>query len=174
MSKKSEVAAAVEGLDFDSKQYQVQLETSKGTIKLNLDGKNAPGHCRNMVGLAKIGFYDGLIFHRVIEGFMIQGGCPSGTGTGDAGYKIDAEFNDTSHVPGVLSMARAADPNSAGSQFFVCLDSHSHLDGQYTAFGKTADDESLEVVKTIGNVATDPGDRPKENVVINKATVVEL
>jgi len=174
MSKKAEVDEAVKDLELGSKNYQVQLETTKGTIKLNLDAKVAPNHCKNMIGLARIGFYDGVVFHRIIEGFMIQGGCPQGTGTGDAGYKIDAEFNDTAHVPGVLSMARSSDPNSAGSQFFVCLDSHSHLDGQYTAFGKTADDESMEVVKTIGNVATDGSDRPQEKVVINKATVVEI
>lgn len=174
MSKKAEVEEAVKDLEFDSKNYQVHLETNKGTIKLNLDSKSAPNHCKNLIGLARIGFYDGIIFHRIIKGFMIQGGCPDGAGTGDAGYKIDAEFNDTKHVPGVLSMARASDPNSAGSQFFVCLDSHSHLDGQYTAFGMTADDESLEVVRTIGAVDTDGGDRPREEVVINKATVVEV
>ena len=125
-----------------------------------------------MLGLAKIGFYDGLIFHRVISGFMIQGGCPSGTGTGGPGYQIDAEFNPTPHTEGVLSMARSQSPNSAGSQFFICLDDVSHLDGQYTAFGK-ATDASLDVVRKIGAVETQPGDRPVEDVKIVSATVVE-
>jgi len=126
-----------------------------------------------MIGLAKIGFYDGLIFHRVISGFMLQGGCPSGTGTGGPGYQINAEFNPTSHVEGVLSMARSADPNSAGSQFFICLDNVPHLDGQYTAFGKATDD-SLEVVQKIGAVETKPGDRPVEDIKIVTAKVVEV
>jgi cyclophilin family peptidyl-prolyl cis-trans isomerase len=121
--------------------------------------------------LAKCGFYDGLIFHRVIDGFMIQGGCPSGTGTGGPGFQVNAEFNDTAHVPGVLSAARSSDPNSAGSQFFVCLGKHTHLDGSYTAFGKTADDASLKVVQTIGSTPVDGSDRPKEKVTIKKATV---
>ena len=100
----------------------------------------APGHVKNFVALAQIGFYNGGCFHRIIKGFMIQGGCPEGTGTGGPGYKIKAEFNKTPHEPGVLSMARTNDPNSAGSQFFICLGTPTHLDGQYTAFGKTADD----------------------------------
>ena len=85
----------------------------------------APGHCNNMLGLAKIGFYNGLAFHRIIKGFMIQGGCPEGTGTGGPGYTIPAEFNATKHEPGVLSMARTSDPNSAGSQFFICLETRA-------------------------------------------------
>lgn len=174
MSKQAEVKAAVEDVDFDNKNYQIQLETTKGTIKLNLLPAKAPGHCKNMIGLSKIGYYDGLIFHRVISGFMIQGGCPKGSGMGDPGYKIDAEFNDMQHKPGVLSMARSSDPNSAGSQFFVCLEDCDFLNGQYTAFGETADDASLEVVKSIGGVATSSDDRPKEDVVISKATVVEI
>ena len=171
---KSEVEANT--ADFDpSKNYRVVLNTNAGTIKLDLDAKAAPGHCRNMIGLAKAGFYDGVIFHRVIKNFMIQGGDPTGTGTGGPGYQIDAEFNDTKHEPGVLSMARSQDPNSAGSQFFICLPGDTgFLDGQYTAFGRTADDESLEVVKTIGDVATDAGDRPKSEQKIESATVEEL
>ena len=133
----------------------------------------APGHVKNMLGLAKIGYYDGLTFHRVINGFMIQGGCPEGTGTGGPGYTIPAEFNATKHEPGVLSMARTSDPNSAGSQFFICLETVPHLDRQYTAFGRTADAESLAVVKKIGAVPTGEQDRPVKPVTINKATVVE-
>src|SRR5258708_30681377 len=107
----------------------------------------APGHCSNMLALATIGYYDGLIFHRVIKGFMVQGGCPEGTGTGGPGYTIRAEFNKTKHDPGTLWMARTNDPNSAGSQFFLCLEPAPHLDNQYTPSGKTADAESLAVVR---------------------------
>jgi len=102
---------------------------------------------------------------------MIQGGCPQGTGTGGPGYQIKAEFNATPHEPGVLSMARTNDPNSAGSQFFICLERVPHLDRQYTAFGRTADAESLAVVKAIGDVRTAAGDRPVEPVTITKVTV---
>ena len=144
-----------------------------GKITLDMMPELAPGHVKNMLGLAKIGFYDGLTFHRVINGFMIQGGCPEGTGTGGPGYTIPAEFNKTKHEPGVLSMARTSDPNSAGSQFFLCLERVPHLDNQYTAFGKTADAESLAVVKKIGAVDTGAQDRPTKPVTINKATVVE-
>ena len=173
MSKKAEVDAAVADLDFENKNYRIELDTTKGSIRLDLSPEAAPNHCKNMIGLARIGFYDGLIFHRVIDGFMIQGGCPQGSGTGGPGYNIDAEFNSTPHEAGVLSMARSQDPNSAGSQFFVCLDKHAYLDGQYTAFGRTADDESMEVVNSIGSVATDSQDRPTDEVKINKVTVVE-
>ena len=172
MSHKEQVDAATADLDFENKSYQVQLETTAGNIHLDLKPDVAPGHCRNLIGLAKSGFYDGLIFHRVISGFMIQGGCPEGSGTGGPGYNIDAEFNPTPHVLGTLSMARATDPNSAGSQFFICLGTQDFLDGQYTVFGQATDD-SIEVVKTIGASATDPGDRPLEEVKIVKATVVE-
>ena len=102
---------------------------------------------------------------------MIQGGCPAGTGTGGPGYTIPAEFNRTPHEPGVLSMARTSDPNSAGSQFFICLENARSLDNQYTAFGRTADEASLAVVKAIGSVQTDSRDKPLEPVVIKKATV---
>ena len=173
MSRKAEVDAAVEDLDFNNNKYQVQLETSAGTIRLDLLPEVAPTHCRNMIGLARIGYYDGLIFHRVIDSFMIQGGCPEGTGTGGPGFNVDAEFNDTPHVAGVLSAARSQNPNSAGSQFFICLDTHAYLDGQYTAFGRATED-SMDVVRQIGAVATNPNDRPLEDVTINKATVVEV
>jgi cyclophilin family peptidyl-prolyl cis-trans isomerase len=173
MSYRAKVDEATQNLDFANKMYQVKLETTHGDILLNMDTAKAPGHCRNMIGLAKLGFYDGLDFHRIIKGFMIQGGCPEGNGTGDAGYKIKAEFNDTPHVAGVLSMARATDPNSAGSQFFICLDQHTHLDRQYTAFGSCANPASLEVVRKLGLVPTDGRDRPKEPAMIVKATVIE-
>jgi cyclophilin family peptidyl-prolyl cis-trans isomerase len=173
MSKKADVDAAVADLDFENKTYQLELDTSEGKILLNLDPTHAPGHCKNMIGLAKIGFYDGLIFHRIIEGFMIQGGCPEGSGMGGPGYQIPAEFNATPHVAGTLSMARSQSPDSAGSQFFICLGTQSFLDNQYTAFGQTADDASMAVVAKIGGVSTNASDRPDEDVTINKATVIE-
>ena len=171
MNCKADVDAAVADVDFDNHKYQMEFDTSQGTIMVELLPEYAPNHCSNMIGLARTGFYDDLIFHRIIEGFMIQGGCPDGTGMGGPGYNVDAEFNGLSHEPGVLSMARSSDPNSAGSQFFICLDKHPHLDGSYTAFGRTADDASLEVVRTIGSVATGAQDRPVEEVKINKVTV---
>jgi len=162
---------AAADLDLEGFDYEVTLETSVGPIRLTLDPSVAPGHVRNFVALAETGFYDDVTFHRVIKGFMIQGGCPAGTGTGGPGYRIRAEFNATPHEPGVLSMARTADPDSAGSQFFICLERVPHLDNQYTAFGRTADAASLAVVKAIGAVRTSANDRPVEPVLITKATV---
>src|ERR1700722_16347214 len=111
-NRKEEVEAAVKDVDFSKNKYQIELDTTAGKITINLNGDVAPGHCKNMIGLAKIGDYDGVLFHRIIKGFMIQGGCPLGTGTGGPGYTIKAEFNTTPHEAGVLSMAA---PNS----FFV-------------------------------------------------------
>jgi len=172
-SRKAEVDATIPQIDLNKNDYQVVLDTSEGKITLDMLSDVAPGHVKNLVALTKIGYYDGLTFHRVISGFMIQGGCPEGTGTGGPGYTIKAEFNPTKHDPGVVSMARTSDPNSAGSQFFICLEKVTHLDNQYTAFGKTADAESLAVVKKIGTVKTGGQDRPVTPVTINKATVVE-
>ncbi len=170
---KAEVEAAQKDLDLANKTYQAVIETSEGTITLDFLPDVAPGHVKNFLGLAKTGYYDGGVFHRIIKGFMIQGGCPEGSGYGGPGYTINAEFNRTSHEPGVLSMARSGDPNSAGSQFFICLERTPHLDQQYTAFGRTADDESLAVVKKIGATATDSSDRPKKPVQIKSVRVVE-
>src|SRR5690606_40802988 len=128
---------------------------------------------KNIIGLTKIGFYDGIIVHRVIPGFVMQVGCPLGTGTGGPGYTIAQEFNDRPHEAGVLSMARTNDPDSAGSQVFICLDRVPHLDRQYTAFGKTADAESLQTVLAIGTVETDSHDRPVSDVKILTGRVVE-
>ena len=172
-NRRDEVDAAIADVDFDANSYQVVFDTSKGKITIDMWSDIAPGHCHNMIGLAKIGYYDGIGFHRVISGFMIQGGCPEGTGTGGPGYTIDAEFNDREHVAGTLSMARTADPNSAGSQFFLCLGRVPHLDNEYTAFGQTADEDSTEVVMSIGALDTDHGDKPLNDVTINTATVVE-
>ena len=172
-NRKAEVEAAQKQLDLDKNNYQLELDTSLGKITLDMWPDVAPGHVKNILGLAKIGYYDGGSFHRVIKGFMIQGGCPQGTGTGGPGYTIPAEFNAKPHEPGVLSMARTNDPNSAGSQFFICLERVPHLDRQYTAFGKTADAASLDVVKKIGEVQTGPNDKPKQPVQIKGAKVVE-
>lgn len=173
-NRKKEVDKAVEGVDFAKCRYQIELDTSKGSIKIDFWPDVAPEHVKNMIGLARIGFYDNLVFHRVIPGFVIQGGCPMGSGMGGPGYNVKAEFNPRKHEAGVLSMARAADPNSAGSQFFLCLENVPYLNNQYTAFGRTADDSSLEVVKAIGAVKTDGSDRPVEPVTINSAQVHEL
>ncbi len=172
-NRKAEVEAAQKALDFNTKKYQLELETSLGKITLDMLPDVAPGHVRNILALAKIGYYDGLGFHRIIKGFMIQGGCPEGTGSGGPGYTIPPEFNSTKHVAGVLSMARTSDPNSGGSQFFICLEAVPHLDREYTAFGRTADAASLAVVKSIGNVKTGANDKPATPVTIKAAKVLE-
>ena len=170
---KAQVAEAQKKIDLAKNNYTAELHTNKGPIRLTFLPEVAPGHVKNFLALAQVGFYNGVTFHRIIPGFMIQGGCPEGTGTGGPGYQIKAEFNRTAHVEGVLSMARTNDPDSAGSQFFICLGRHSHLDKQYTAFGKTADAESLATVKAIGSVPTGANDRPRDKVVIEKVTVTE-
>jgi peptidyl-prolyl cis-trans isomerase B (cyclophilin B) len=172
-NRKSEVDAAGQGLDFATKTYQAELTTNKGPIRLVFFPDVAPGHVKNFLGLAKIGFYNNGSFHRIIKGFMIQGGCPQGTGTGGPGYQIPAEFNATPHDPGTLSMARTNDPNSAGSQFFICLEKQPGLDRQYTVFGKVADEESMATVKAIGSVRTGNQDRPIEKVMIQNVNVTE-
>lgn len=121
------------------------METSKGTINLNLFDQDAPKTVENFVKLSKEGFYDGLSFHRVIPNFMVQGGCPEGTGTGGPGYKIKCEINDNKHQAGSLSMAHAG-KDTGGSQFFICHEAQSHLDGIHTVFGKT---EDIDVVNKI-------------------------
>lgn len=138
-----------------------------GVINAELYPEYAPNTVANFVELAGKGFYDGLIFHRVIAGFMIQGGCPDGNGTGGPGYSIVGEFagncfkqNTLRHTRGVLSMARAMSPDSAGSQFFIMHSDAPHLDGQYAAFGKVSDEESLRTVDKIAAVRTDFQDRP--------------
>lgn len=136
----------------------------------------APKTVANFVKLVKEGFYDGLIFHRVIPGFMIQGGCPDGTGMGGPGYQIEGEFtsngfkNDLRHTKGILSMARAMDPNSAGSQFFIMAQDSPHLDGQYASFGKVI--EGLDVVDEIVSVKRNHNDRPFEDQRIQKIELI--
>jgi peptidyl-prolyl cis-trans isomerase B (cyclophilin B) len=155
------------------------IETKFGEIELEFFGDKAPGHVKNFVDLAKKGFYDGTSFHRVIPGFMVQGGDPQTKdpktprhlqGTGGPGYTIKAEFNDTPHKRGVLSMARSSDPNSAGSQFFICVADSLFLDRQYTAFGRVV--RGIEAVDAIVGQPRDSRDNPNEKVEM-KVRVVE-
>ena len=125
----------------------VTIQTTRGTIKYKFYSKDAPNTVRRIAELIQKGFYNDVIFHRVVPGFVIQGGDPTGTGTGGSGLKLKAEFNSRKHVLGTVSMARAMDPNSADSQFFIMLGSHTHLDGQYTAFGQVI--EGQDVVNQI-------------------------
>jgi len=150
------------------------IRTSVGDMKFSFYLDKAPKHVENFLTLAEKGFYDGTKFHRVIENFMIQGGCPNGDGRGGPGYHIDAEFNDTHHVRGTLSMARAADPNSAGSQFFVCHGEAGFLDGQYTAFGELIEgDDVLDAIATAPVQGGAGGEKstPVEPVQIDKVVV---
>lgn len=155
----------------------VTIEMENGNkIAIELYPEKAPNTVNNFISLVKSGFYDGLIFHRVISGFMIQGGDPAGVGTGGPGYCIKGEFalngfktNDIKHERGVISMARAMSPNSAGSQFFIMHKNSSHLDGQYAAFGKVIG--GIETVDEIANVITDWNDKPKTPQIMKKVTV---
>jgi len=154
----------------------VVIEMENGSkIKIELYPDIAPISCENFEKLVKQGFYDGLTFHRVISGFMIQGGCPNGTGTGGPGWHIKGEFaangikNDLKHTRGVLSMARAQDPDSAGSQFFIMHEDAPYLDGNYAAFGKVV--EGMDVVDAIAATATDYRDKPLEAQVMKKVTI---
>lgn len=148
-----------------------------GTIKLELDASAAPITVENFEKLVREGFYDGLTFHRIIPGFMIQGGDPEGTGMGGPGYGIKGEFaqngvdNPIRHTRGVISMARSMMPNSAGSQFFIMHQDAPHLDGSYAAFGRVV--EGIEVVDGIANVETDYNDRPLTPVVMKTVRIVE-
>ena len=148
-----------------------------GVIDLELDAQAAPITVENFLKLVGDGFYDGLTFHRIIPGFMIQGGCPDGTGMGGPGWHIKGEFarngvaNPIRHTRGVISMARAMDPNSAGSQFFIMHDDAPHLDGGYAAFGHVV--AGMDVVDRIADVATDYNDRPLTPVVMESVRVLE-
>ena len=152
----------------------IEME-SGGVMKAELYPDVAPNTVNNFIALAQAGFYDGLIFHRVIPGFMIQGGDPQGVGMGGPGYSIKGEFaqngfqNDLAHTRGVLSMARAMDPNSAGSQFFIMVDDAPHLDGGYAAFGKVI--EGMETADAIVSSKTDWNDRPRQKQMMKKVTV---
>ena len=134
------------------------IETDFGTIELELWPDAAPLHVANFRKLARAGFYRGTGFHRIVPGFVIQGGCPEGDGTGGPGWTVPAEFNARRHVKGVLSMARSAHPDSAGSQFFICLGDAPHLDGQYSAFGRVT--AGMDVAEQIAAVECDAHGRP--------------
>lgn len=152
----------------------IEMENGK-EMKVELYPDVAPNTVKNYISLVNKGFYDGLIFHRVIPGFMIQGGCPQGIGIGGPGYSIKGEFsfngfkNDLKHDRGVISMARAMNPNSAGSQFFIMVEAAPHLDGDYAAFGKVT--EGMEVADEIVNTPTDFRDKPLKEQKMKKVTV---
>ena len=156
----------------------VTIEMENGNvITLEMDRTAAPNTVNNFLTLASKGFYDGLCFHRVIPGFMIQGGCPDGDGTGGPGYGIKGEFsangvkNERKHKRGVISMARSMNPNSAGSQFFIMHADAPHLDGQYAAFGEVV--SGMETIDEIASVPTGYGDRPNTPVIIKKISVTD-
>jgi peptidyl-prolyl cis-trans isomerase A (cyclophilin A) len=146
------------------------FETNHGTFKAELFDESAPRTTKNFSDLARDGFYDGVIFHRVIDGFMIQGGDPTGTGTGGPGYTIEDEISRElrHHAEGILSMANAG-PNTGGSQFFVTLAATPWLDGKHAVFGRVV--EGLDVVRKIGKTPTGPGDRPREDVVMKSVRI---
>ena len=172
MNGSGSTATAQAGPKGEKKMNRIaQFETTLGDFEIDRAEDTAPTPTKNFIDLAEKGFYDGLIFHRVIEGFMIQGGCPNGTGTGGPGYHIEDEFHkDLRHSgPGVLSMANAG-PNTGGSQFFITLDKTPWLDGHHAVFGHVV--KGMDVVKKIGSTPTDMRDRPIEPVVMKKVTIV--
>ena len=146
------------------------IETDRGAIRLELFDDKTPKTVANFEKLTSDGFYDGLTFHRIVKDFMVQGGCPRGDGSGGPGHNIGPEFNDTPHVKGVVSMARSNDPQSAGSQFFICHAAASHLDNKYTNFGKLIQGYSvLDAIAALGS----PSGQPSKPVVIETVTVRE-
>jgi cyclophilin family peptidyl-prolyl cis-trans isomerase len=152
------------------------IETSKGTIEIAFMEDKAPGHVKNFKDLANKKFYDGTTFHRVIPGFMIQGGDPNSKspdkskhGMGDPGYSIKAEFNDVPHARGIVSMARSGHPDSAGSQFFIVVKDSNFLDGKYTVFGKVT--QGMDVVDQIVNAPRDPRDNPNERIEMKRVKI---
>ena len=172
MNGSGSTATAQAGPKGEKKMNRIaKFETTMGDFEIELAEDKAPKTTKNFIDLAEKGFYDGLIFHRVIEGFMIQGGCPNGTGTGGPGYHIEDEFHkDLRHSgPGVLSMANAG-PNTGGSQCFITLDKTPWLDGHHAVFGHVV--KGMDVVKKIGSTPTDMRDRPIEPVVMKKVTIV--
>ena len=150
------------------------ISTSMGDMTVELWNDVAPGHAENFLKLGASGFYNNLTFHRIIPGFVVQGGCPRGDGTGGPGWNVNAEFNDREHHPGTLSMARSNDPNSAGSQFFICLtrEKCQHLDGSYTAFGQVVD--GMDIVEALGSLPADPDTGMLDNPpTMNSVTALE-
>ncbi len=158
------------GCDKEPKYPVVVIETDMGKITVELYPDVAPRHVENFIKLAREGFYNGLTFHRVIPGFMIQGGDPRGDGTGGPGYTIPPEISARRHIRGSLAMARrAGDPNSSGSQFYICISPQPHLDGQYTVFGQVI--SGMDVVDRIAGVPTDRANRPISPVVMRKVYI---
>jgi peptidyl-prolyl cis-trans isomerase B (cyclophilin B) len=150
-------------------EYVAEFDTDDGKIEIEFFPMHAPKHARSFIALVKAGYHDGLIFHRCIPGFMAQGGCPLGNGTGGPGYAIPAEFNSIKHEKGILSAARTNDPDSAGSQFFLVHETAPHLDRQYTVFGKVTKGE--EIIDKIVNRASRGNERPETPCKVRKATV---
>lgn len=142
-----------------------------GYCMVRLFPEEAPNTVENFITLAAQGFYDGLTFHRIIPNFMIQGGDPTGTGTGGPGYQIPAEFNERRHVTGTVAMARSADPDSAGSQFYICLAPAQHLNRNYTVFGQVC--EGMEHVLELGRLETDEEDRPLHTITMTRVEIID-
>ena len=174
------VSVGNQAFAYDDEKFVV-LETNLGIIVIEFFHEDAPNHTDNFIGLAESGFYDGTIFHRIIPGFMIQGGDPntisgdpSTWGTGGPAERVDAEFNSIKHIRGIVSMARSADPDSAGSQFFIVHQNSNFLDEQYTVFGRIVTEESFETLDKIASVETGVSDRPIdiEQIKLTKAIVV--
>jgi cyclophilin family peptidyl-prolyl cis-trans isomerase len=136
----------------EAKTVRARISTDKGDIVFGFAPSEAPQHCAAFIKLARAGFYDGLTFHRVEPGFVIQGGCPQGTGTGGPGYHLDAEFSELPHVTGTVAMARASNPNSAGSQFYICLGDAPFLNRQYTVFGQVVSGQEVVDAIRVGDV----------------------
>jgi peptidyl-prolyl cis-trans isomerase B (cyclophilin B) len=163
----------------DMEKLTVVLETNRGLIKFKLFPKDAPNTCRNFIRLAKSHFYDDLTFHRVIDDYLIQGGCPIGNGKGTPGYTIPAEFNDRQHQEGTVAMARGAEKDSAGSQFYITLSAQPQLDGRFTVFGQVVP-EGLEIIHAIGKTPTGndeagkPNDKPAQPQIMKKVYIEGL
>lgn len=157
---------------------QATIETDFGNMTLRFFADSAPKHVENFLSLAQEGFYDNKTFHRIMDGFMIQGGCPRGDGTGSGPRRLPAEFSQRPHVLGTVSMARSSDPNSASCQFFICLGRAESLDGNYTVFGELADEASKQTLRKIGQVEVRESgggekSKPAKPVTIHKVTVAE-
>lgn len=144
--------AELDTLATEAEHARARIKTKKGDIVFSFAPHEAKQHCAAFIKLAREGFYDGLTFHRVEPGFVIQGGCPDGTGMGGPGYSLDAEFNDRKHLKGTVAMARSSNPNSAGSQFYICLDDAPFLNKQYTVFGQTVEGQNVVDAIAVGDV----------------------
>jgi peptidyl-prolyl cis-trans isomerase B (cyclophilin B) len=153
----------------DNENVIATIKTSVGDMKISFLSDLAPGHVENFMSLAEKGFYNNLNFHRTVRGFMIQGGCPAGNGGGGPGYNIKAEFNDTNHIKGTVSMARSGDPDSGGSQFFICHAAAPHLNGKYTAFGQLIEGE--DVLDAIATAPVKPNPGGEQSTPLDPVTI---